>query len=175
MDDRELVQGALAGRQQDFEVLVERHQRALYAFVWRYLREDDAADEVVQASFVQAYTHLRSFRGESSFKTWLYQIALNRCRALRRSGKAHQEVPLDEVGESSLAVEEQATSGWRARLESLVARLPPRQRAVVSLRVFADLPFGEIARAEGITENSAKVSYHHAVKRLRQWLKGDEE
>jgi DNA-directed RNA polymerase specialized sigma24 family protein len=55
-------------------------------------------------------------------------------------------------------------------LRRLVGQLPPRQRAVVTLRVSGDLPFKEIARLEGISENSAKVSYHHAVTRLRQWL-----
>jgi RNA polymerase sigma-70 factor (ECF subfamily) len=58
----------------------------------------------------------------------------------------------------------------RDRLADLIARLPPRQRAVVTLRIVGDLPFKEIARLESISENSAKVSYHHAVTRLREWL-----
>ena len=48
--------------------------------------------------------------------------------------------------------------------------LPPRQRSVLTLRVFGELPFAEIARAEGISENAAKVSFHHAVRRLQDWL-----
>jgi RNA polymerase sigma-70 factor, ECF subfamily len=176
LEDRELVQGALAGRPEDFEALVERHQRALYAFVWRLLRDDDAADEVVQAAFVQAYTNLARFRGEASFKTWLHQIALNQCRSLRRAGRGRREVALDDVDEASLVDrrEAEASPGWRRHLESLVARLPPRQRAVLSLRLFADLRFQDIARAEGITVNTAKVTYHNAVLRLRQWLKRED-
>jgi DNA-directed RNA polymerase specialized sigma24 family protein len=65
-------------------------------------------------------------------------------------------------------------SGRRLLLERLVVRLPLRQRAVVTLRVFSDLPFKDIARLEGISENSAKVNYHHAIVRLRQWLCKDE-
>ena len=176
MEDSELVRGALAGRQEDFEALVERHQRSLYAFVFRYLGDADAADEVVQAAFVQAYTHLARFRGESSFKTWLHQIALNHCRGLRRSERRRQEVAIDDVDEEKLAATaERSDSGsWRAQLEALVARLPPRQRAVVALRLFSDLPFREVARAEGITENTAKVNYHHAITRLRKWLTGED-
>lgn len=176
MDDAELIRGALAGREEHFEVLVERHQRALFAFVCRYLGDEDAADEVVQAAFVQAYTHLASFRGESSFKTWLHQIALNHCRALHRAGQRRREVPLDEVDEASLADPAGGSESGdsRARIEALVARLPPRQRAVVALRLFADLPFREVARAEGITENTAKVNYHHAITRLRKWLSGED-
>lgn len=168
MDDFELVQGALAGREEDFEALVERHQRALYAFAFRLLGGDAAAaDEVVQAAFVRCYAHLRGFRREASFRTWLFQIALNQCRAARRR---RPEVPLDDVPEAQLAVEP-AEVGWHRRIEALVGRLPGRQRAVLSLRLFGDLPFRDVARAEGISENNAKVSYHHAIAKLRRWLK----
>jgi len=171
-DDNDLIRGTLAGRQQDFEVLVERYQKMLYAFVFRSLRDGHAAEEVVQATFVRAYTELARFRGEATFKTWLHQIALNQCRALFRSRRVRRAVPLDDVPEGALPrsdddLEQRAA---HASLERLIARLPPRQRSVLSLRVFSDLPFKDIARIEGITENSAKVNYHHAVTRLKQWL-----
>jgi RNA polymerase sigma-70 factor (ECF subfamily) len=171
-DDNDLIRGTLAGRRQDFEVLVERHQRVLYAFVFRSLRDADAAQEVVQATFVRAYTGLARFRGEASFKTWLHQIALNQCRAFYRSRRTRRSVALDDVPESALprTGDDLAAGANRACLERLVARLPPRQRSVLNLRIFSDLPFKEIARIEGISENSAKVNYHHAVTRLKQWL-----
>ena len=80
-----------------------------------------------------------------------------------------REVTLDEMPESSLAVAA-ADPAERAALERHIDRLPPRQRSVLNLRIFADLPFKEIAAAEGISENAAKVSYHHAITRLRTWL-----
>jgi RNA polymerase sigma-70 factor, ECF subfamily len=172
VDDGALIRGTLAGRREDFEVLVERYQKMLYAFVYRYLQDPGSADDVVQTSFVKAYTHLAGFRGASSFKTWLHQIALNECRSRSRGGSARREIPLGEVPEE-VGVRDCIDSGdtiRRTRLERLVALLPQRQRAVLTLRVFSDLPFREIARIEGITENSAKVNYHHAIKRLRQWL-----
>ena len=60
--------------------------------------------------------------------------------------------------------------GDKLAVERFVEKLPPRQRSVLALRVYSDLPFREIARVEGISENSAKVSYHHAVKRLKRWM-----
>jgi RNA polymerase sigma factor (sigma-70 family) len=168
----ELVEGTLAGRRDDFAVLVERHQRMLYAVAIRYLHDADAADEAVQAAFVSAYTHLAQFRRAATFKTWLCEILLNHCRAQRRRTRTHQEVPLDDAPESALHDRQGDVTGAanRAALLRHVARLPPRQRSVLTLRVFADLPFKEIARAEGITENAAKVNFHHAIMRLRAWL-----
>jgi RNA polymerase sigma-70 factor, ECF subfamily len=172
VDDGALIRGVLAGRREDFEVLVERYQKMLYAFVYRYLRDPSTADDVVQVSFVKAYTHLAAFRGGSSFKTWLHQIALNECRSHSRGGSGRREIPLTEVPEDAGA-QEYVDSGdvvWRTRLERFVGLLPQRQRAVLTLRVFSDLPFNEIARIERISENSAKVNFYHAIKRLRQWL-----
>ena len=172
MEDRALIEGALAGRQQDFEVLVERYQKMVYAFVYRYLRDADGGDDVVQSTFVQAYTHLRQFRGTASFKTWLHQIALNQCRSRSRSMRARREVALEDVPESVLPATNPDARGrdLRADVERHIERLPQRQRTVLRLRVFSDLPFKEIARLEGISENSAKVNYHHAITRLKQWL-----
>jgi RNA polymerase sigma-70 factor (ECF subfamily) len=169
--DLELVEGTLAGRRQDFEVLVERHQRMLYAVALRFLQNADAADEAVQATFVSAYTHLARFRRAASFKTWLYEILLNHCRSGHRRARARREVALDDVPEAALGdVGDVERGAERSTLERHIARLPARQRSVLSLRVFADLPFKAIARAEGITENAAKVNYHHAITRLRLWL-----
>jgi RNA polymerase sigma factor (sigma-70 family) len=173
VDDAQLVAGVLAGRRECFETLVERHQRQVHALVYRWLGDHAVADEVVQASFVQAYTHLVDFRGDATFRSWLYGIALNQVRTLQRTRRRERTVPLDEVPEGDLPrVEGAPVSGrLRERLADLIGRLPPRQRAVVTLRIVGDLPFKEIAKLEGISENSAKVSYHHAVTRLREWLR----
>ena len=159
-------------------MLVERYQKPLYAFAYRWVHDHEQAADIVQATFLQAYTHLAQFAGRASFKTWLHQIALNQCRALHRLGRQHREVPLDETSDARLRDELESLTnaaarepGWQGLLERLIARLPLRQRAVLTLRVFSDLPFKEIARVEGISENSAKVNYHHAITRLRQWVR----
>ena len=177
VDDAALVEGARAGRREDFDTLVERYQRPLYAFAYRFVHDHGHAADIVQATFLQAYTHLGQFAGRASFKTWLYQIALNQCHALQRAAAGRPHVSLDDVSETRLrettlaAVDPGAgASGWRSTLERLIDRLPLRQRAVLVLRVFSDLAFKDIARVEGISENSAKVNYHYAITRLRQWL-----
>jgi RNA polymerase sigma-70 factor (ECF subfamily) len=185
VDDAALIRGTLAGRREDFEILVERYQKPLYGFVHRLVRDDAQTADIVQMTFLHAYTHLGQFAGRASFKTWLHQIAQNECRAAHRRGR--QTVSLDEMSEASVhrarvdaghsggtdpaADGGPGGSGWRPVLERLVARLPFRQRTVVALRIFSDLPFADIALATGTSENAAKVNYHHAITRLRAWLR----
>ncbi|MFQ5666572.1 MAG: sigma-70 family RNA polymerase sigma factor [Candidatus Binatia bacterium] len=97
VDDAALIRGTLAGRREDFDLLVERYQKPLYAFAYRLLRDHAQAADIVQVTFLQAYTHLGQFAARASFKTWLHQIALNQCRAIRRRGAARRWVRLDDV------------------------------------------------------------------------------
>jgi RNA polymerase sigma-70 factor, ECF subfamily len=171
--DAQLVAGAIAGRQECFETLVERHQRTVHALAYRWLGDHAGADEVVQAAFVQAYTHLVDFRGDASFRSWPYGIALNQVRTLQRNQRRERTVPLADVPEGDLPQADDVPVGGRLRdrLAASIGRLPPRQRAVVTLRIVGDLHFKEIAPLEGISENSANVSDHHTVTRLREWLR----
>lgn len=175
-DDAALIRGTLAGRRADFDALVERYQRMLYAFIYRFVHDHEQTADIMQTTFLQAYAHLAQFSGRSSFKTWLHQIALNQCRQLHRSDYNRRHVALEETHEANLAAPDTAESnpGLKGLLERLIARLPLRQREVLTLRIFSDLPFKEIARIEGMTENSAKVNYHHAIARLRGWLRESE-
>ena len=167
-DDATLIARARAGTEDAFEALVERHQRRIHALTLRVLRDPDQADDATQRTFVRAWERLRTFRAEASFATWLHHIAMNECRDILRAGR--RRVPLDDVPEERLVTGTDAPAPLGRRLAALVADLPPRQRSVLALRVFGELPFADIAAAEGITENAAKVSFHHAVRRLKSWL-----
>ncbi len=172
VDDLRLIRGTLRGRREDFGVLVERYQKPLYAFVLRYSGDSDVADDIVQTSFERAYRALRTFRGDALFKTWLHQIALNECRSRDRKQKRLREVALDEIGVAGLPADspDMVAVVDGNRLSRYIDRLPPRQKSVLTLRIFGDLAFKEVARIEGISEGAAKVNYHHAVKRLKEWM-----
>src|SRR5262249_58173371 len=105
-----------------------------------------------------------SFRGEASFGTWLHRIAMNECRDILRSRR--RDVALDDVSDEQLAALDEPATPIGRRLGALVDDLPPRQRSVLTLRVFGELPFAEIAPAEAITENPAKASFHHPLPPL---------
>ncbi len=170
-DDLDLVRGALRGRRENFATLVERHQRTLQRFVEQQVGDRGTADEIVQMTFVQAYTRLASFRAQASFKTWLYSVAMNLCRDRARMEKRRAAVPVEDALEMMPATQptlEEVVIG--ATVQRRVAALPDRQRSVLSLRIWGDLSFRDIGSLLGISENSAKVSYHHAIRRLKHWL-----
>lgn len=166
-DDRAIVAQVQAGDRDRFAVLVARYERMVFALATRMTGSRDEAQDVMQTSFLAAYRQLGHFRGDASFKTWLYGIALNECRMLHR--KAGRTTPLDDVAEPAAP----APGGHaldRLTLGKLVARLPEKQRATVLLRVCDDLSFREIGDLVGSSEASAKVNFFHAMKKLRGWL-----
>ncbi len=170
--DSALVARARRGERGAFDDLVRRHQRGLWRLVRRYVRNDADAADVTQQAFVRAFRALERFRGEASVRSWLYRIGIN--VALNHLRDRGREVPSDTAGDA-LTVEAVAPgvmlSAERARsLRAAVAELPPKQRQVLELRVFDDLSFREVAALADCTENAAKVSFHYAVKRLREVL-----
>lgn len=170
-DDFALVQGTLDGKRDDYARLVERHQRPLYRFVLLHLGDSHAADEIVQMTFVQAYVNLSRFRAEASFKTWIHRIALNFCHDRARFERRRSELSaVDAIDRSASTQPSLEDLVLGATVERRITGLPRRQRAVLGLRIWSDLSFKEIGRLLGTSENSAKVNYHHAIRKLKQLL-----
>lgn len=183
--DEALCQAFLGGDEDAFGVLVERHRGLVLALVRRFTSGPDEAADLAQQAFLRALEASRrvfgrwTFRGEASFRAWLVRIALNLAKNHARQGSRWRMARLVEVeatedpGESAQQALERAETARRLREEVLA--LPRRQREVLTLRVDGGLPFRDIAETLGITENNAKVQFHHAVKRLKARVAGGEE
>jgi RNA polymerase sigma-70 factor, ECF subfamily len=175
-DDAALVRAAAGGSEQAFKELVRRHEAPLYRFVWRQLRNHAEAADLCQEIFVKVFLKAGSFRGESSFRTWLFQIALNQCRNRFRSrGRERLEdveietLPLADCPASDAAEVAQEARRVRAAVESL----PPRQRDTLELRFYQDCTFAEIAEIMSCPVGTAKANYHHAITSLRKRMRPD--
>jgi len=175
--DNELLDRYAAGDESAFEELVRRHQRTVYDLAYRMLENHADAADLAQKTFVQAFLHHRTFRRESSFRTWLFQIGLNQCRnAIRdRARLTHADVdglPL-AAPQDTFAVA--AAAELRDRLGWAIRALPERQREALVLRVYHNHAFAEIGAIMSCSEGTAKANYHHAVSKLRRVLVGGEE
>jgi RNA polymerase sigma-70 factor, ECF subfamily len=175
VDDR-LARAFLAGDHVAFGELVRRHERAVIALLRRYARDGDAERDLAQRAFLNAFeaarrsTWLRG-RAQVPFRAWLLRIALNLGRNHLRDARRWRRAPMAVAEEAAPVAAVGAAELERAErtraLRAAVLALPRRQREVLTLRIDAELSFAEIARTLGITENAAKVNFHHAARRLR--------
>ncbi len=178
-EEEALVADFLIGDDDAFGELFRRHEALVLAIVRRYAPTPDDARDLVQRTFLRAFEHARRslVRGPRSaipFRRWLVRVAVNLAKNQRRDAARMVRVPLEDA-DSAAATEPAGPDAIlrrerQVRLRAAVLRLPRRQREVLTLRLDAELPFADIADALGVTENAAKVSFHHATRALRAAL-----
>jgi len=175
--DRELAERFRDGDRLAFDVLVRRHQKGMWRLIRRYVKSDADAADVTQLAFLRAFRGLAGFRGTSTVRSWLYRIAINCALSWLRDHRREQpaEISEDALTDENPAPAQLAAGDDRARLRGAIALLPPKQKLVLELRVFDDLSFKEVADLADCSENTAKVNFHYAVKRLRDILGADHE
>jgi len=166
-----LVEQVKLGNRGAFSELVKRHQRMILRLSMRLLRDLEAAEDVVQESFLKAYQKIHMFQGRSAFKSWLYQIAVNTAKNKLRA-KRKDLVNIDTV---SIAVEADADTGLESKdlrriLQDEIEQLPARQKTALVLRIYEDLSFKEVADIMGCPYDTAKANYRHALIKLRHKL-----
>lgn len=174
MTDDQLVERVKSGDSSAFEELVVRHQRSLYFFVLRILKNPQDAEDTVQKIFLLAYQNIKGFRADATFKTWIYRIGINQCHNYFRQNKNREFLSVDDLPMTDTKADPEGDFSDRERLSHLqkaVERLPYKQRMVVILRIYQELTFEEIGKALNIRTNSAKVNFHHALEKLKNWIK----
>jgi len=183
ISDSALAQQSLAGDQRAFELLVQRYSTPLFNFIYHFLGEYDQACDILQQVFLQLYISLPTLRIGEPLKAWLFQVARNRCLdELRRKRAIHfSELeaasdeddlsPLVALPDNSPLPEELAERrDLQQTLHKAIMSLPPKFRAVVSLRYANQLSFSEIGRALNMPEATAKTYFQRAKPLLRAFL-----
>jgi RNA polymerase sigma-70 factor (ECF subfamily) len=134
--------------------------------------KEDAAD-ILQKTFIKAFTGIRGFERRSSFRTWLYQIAINLAKNLYRDRARAALVPLDDVviRRDPKVLESLIHKESRSHLHRAVAGLPDKQRLTVMLRVQEQKTFEEIAEIMKCSVGTSKANYHHGVQKLKELFK----
>jgi RNA polymerase sigma-70 factor (ECF subfamily) len=171
--DAELVQASLAGDRRAFDVIVERHQRAIYRVCYRFAGTHEDASDLAQDVFVRAYKGLRRFKGNASLGTWLYRIAVNVSLNHLNAKKPLSEpiITSEGVAAASEAPVDALLRGERAeQVRSAIRRLPRKQRATLILRVYHELPHAQIATILGSSVGAVKANFFHALNNLKKLL-----
>ena len=160
----------------DFERLVDEYSDRIYAAALRITGLPADAEDVLQDTFLQAYEHRMSFRGESSPATWLYRIAVN--AALAKLRQRHPVIYLEDTGYESIQILDWSTdlerrveaSELREQLERGIGRLPSDFQVVVVLRDAEGLSTAEVAGILELSEAAVKSRLHRGRVLLRQFL-----
>jgi RNA polymerase sigma-70 factor (ECF subfamily) len=164
--------------------LVERYQRRILGVVVGMVRNPEDAREVVQETFVRAFRNLDGFKGDSSFYTWLYRIAVNQAIDLQRRDAKRPTVEFDEtLAAGAEAVDSGGKTGGEDPFDSVRNRelgrkifdaidgLTPDHRAVILLREIEGLSYEEISQALGCSLGTVMSRLHYARKKLQVKLK----
>jgi RNA polymerase sigma-70 factor (ECF subfamily) len=178
MTDPHLVARAQRGELPAFEELVEKYQRKVYGLACRMVMDPEEAKDLTQQAFLQAFVHIRDFRQQAQFRTWLFRIAINQCYNYLKSKKKFGE-PVD-IQEMNLVAESSPeadliTSDNQRRLYAAMEHLPAKQRAVLALKIDKGLSYQEISQILGGTAGAARVNYCQALKTLKKFLQGEDE
>ncbi len=174
--DNELIDRYTAGDREAFNALVQKHQKPLYALVYRMVSNHEDAADILQKTFVKAFTGLSGFEQRSSFKTWLYQIAINLAKNTYRDRAKVRYVSLDDVviRKDPRTLDVLIRKEHHHLLLQAVGSLPEKQRLTLMLRVQNGLKFEEIANVMQCSLGTAKANYHHAVQKMKTLLKEKE-
>ncbi len=151
--------------------LLVEHLPSALRFARRLTGNSHHAEEVVQESLCRVLKRWRSFRGESSFATWLFQIVVNVDRDRRRRERRLEPIPTDELPSSdALPVAQAESNELHERIQAAIGQLPDRQREVSILCLGEGLTAGQAAEVLGITEANVHTCLHLARKRIAHSL-----
>ena len=177
IEDRELLQQF---RQPDikekaFTAIIKKYQEKLYWHVRRMVIDHDDTNDVLQNVFVKVWNGLENFREDSQLYTWLYRIATNESLTFLEQQKKKSAVSLSDV-ESGLANKVTADKNFDAnrlewKLQLAIQQLPEKQKIVFNLRYYDEMPYEEMSRILDTSEGALKASYHHAVKKIEEFIK----
>ncbi len=172
-EDQVLVEAFRRGEESAFTALVIKYREAVYRIARRMVHNHEDASDIAQEVFIRVHWALPRFAGRSQLRTWLFRITVNLC--LDHGSRARPMlVELNDLTLEAPAQENPAETVEARELGRVIAtavdELPPRQRAMVVLRVYQDLPYADIANVMGCSEGTVKATMFAALGKLRKTL-----
>ena len=157
-----------------FNLLVRAYQQRVYWHVRKMVIDHDDADDVTQEIFIKIHKYIGNFREDAQLYTWIYRIATNECLSFLQRKKRRFFLPIgDLTAELSSKLENSPhVSGdeVQLKLQKALLKLPDKQRLVFNMKYFDDMSYEEIATITNTSVGALKASYHHAVKKIEDFL-----
>ncbi len=134
----------------------------------------DHANNILQNTFLKAWSNIENFRGEAKLSTWLYKIAINESITFLNKEKQRQNVSLDD--DDSFLANTLESDEWfdgdelQTELQKAILKLPEKQRMIFNMRYFDDMKYENMSEILGTSVGALKASFHHAVKKIEKYF-----
>lgn len=176
-DEKDFIQELLNPKTQNtaFQKLLRDYQRPLYHHIRNIVLNHDDADDVLQNTFVKVFQYLKDFKGESKLFSWMYRIATNEAITfINNKAKRHNttsEALQAKIVDNLKADEYFDGSEIQVKLQKAISLLPDKQQLVFKMRYFEEIKYEEMSEILGTSVGALKASYHHAVKKIEDFMK----
>ena len=160
-----------------FNEVIKIYTEPLYWQIRKMVIDHDDANDVLQNTFIKAWSSIENFRGDAKLSTWLYKIAINESITFINKEKQRNNVSLDD--DDSFLINSLASDEWfdgddlRLELQKAINSLPEKQRLIFNMRYFDDMKYEDMSEILGTTVGALKASYHHAVKKIEKFFECD--
>ncbi|HQW82976.1 MAG TPA: sigma-70 family RNA polymerase sigma factor [Ferruginibacter sp.] len=176
IDDKELLEQFKqpAFKERSFTLIIKKYQEKLYWHIRRMVVNHEDANDVLQNMFIKVWNALENFREDSQLYTWLYRIATNESLSFLEKEKRKASISFSDV-ETGLSNKLQAEKHFDAnklewKLQAAIQKLPEKQRVVFNLRYYDEMPYEKMSKVLDTSEGALKASYHHAVKKIEDYI-----
>jgi len=173
LEDMDLISRFVTGDERAFSELVNKYRKQVYAVARRFTKNHEEADDLAQEAFVKAYKNLKSFRGESGFKTWLLRITTNLSINYTKSGRVSKdsgETPNEGEARNTAPLDGMILNEQKGELRRAITRLPPKQQQTLLLKTYQNMTCEEVANIMNCSPGTVKANVFNALKRLKQIL-----
>lgn len=175
-DEKAFIASLLNPKTQDiaFRQLVSQYSRPLYSHIRNIVIDHDDTDDVLQNTFIKVFQNLKGFKGESKLFSWVYRIATNEAITFVSSKAKKNNISNAEVQQKALqnlqADEYFEGDAMELKLQQAITSLPDKQQLVFKMKYYEDLKYEEISEILGTSVGALKASYHHAVKKIEDFI-----
>lgn len=174
-DEKEIIARLRNSRTKEaaFTALIKEHSPSLYWQIRRMVFSHDDADDLLQNTFLKAWSNIDKFRGDSQLTTWLHRIAIN--ETLNFLAKNHNNTISIDSPEGEIAHRLESDTYFSgshadALFQEAISRLPDKQRLIFTLKYYKELKYEEIAEMTDTSVGALKASYHIAVKKIEKFI-----
>jgi len=164
-------------RREAFTRVVEEYSEKLYWLIRKMVLSHDDANDILQNTFLKAWTNLDNFRGDAKLFTWMYKIALNENITFLNRQRAINSISIDDTDvfmlERLRGDEYFDGDALQLKLEEAILSLPEKQRIVFLMKYHDEMKYDEMSEILGTSVGALKASYHHAMKKIEAFLTKD--